>query len=374
MQSAEFLDYFAGLEDPRCDINLQHRIDEILFLTLSAVICGAEGWDDIELFGKSKERLLKEFFPYQYGIPSDDTLRRFFRALDPDKFQSCFIQWMQSLDIETEDKVICLDGKTSRRSYDHDKKALHTVSAFAAETRLVLGQQKTDEKSNEITAIPKLLELLDIQGSIITIDAMGTQREIANQIQDQGADYILALKGNQGTLNDDVRLLFKDNIALEKSESCKDVDGGHGRIETRKCTVIDDIEWLQKHHEWPGLQSIIKIDSSIESKGKTTFETRFYISSLPSDPQKISNAIRAHWAIENSLHWVLDVSFDDDQSRIRSENAPQNMMTIKHIALNLIRKIQTNRQSVKGLRKKAGWNDAALKSILSASKKTMREP
>ena len=366
MESVKFLEYFEELEDPRSKINLHHQLNEILFLTLCAIICGAEGWDDIELFGKSKERLLKEFFPYKYGIPSDDTLRRFFRALNPEAFQSCFIKWMQSLDIDTTAKVICLDGKTSRRSYDHDKKALHTVSAFASETRLVLGEQKTQEKSNEVTAIPELLELLEIEGSIVTIDAIGTQKKIARKILEQGGDYILALKGNQKTLNEDVRLFFEETTLGSQVYSSEDVSGGHDRIESRKCTVSGDVVWLQQSHDWPGLQSIIRVESSTKKKGKTSSQTRYYISSLRANADKIAHAIRSHWAIENSLHWVLDVSFDDDQSRIRKGNAPQNMMTIKHIALNLLRTVQKKRQSIKGLRKQAGWNDSVLKSALYA--------
>ena len=360
------MDYFVELEDPRVERSKLHSCEEILLVSFCGVVCGSEGWNDIELFGQSKESLLKEFFPYKYGIPSDDTLRRFFRALDPEKFQSCFIQWMQSLNINTKGKVICLDGKTSRRSYDHDKKALHTVSAFAAETRLVLGQQKTDEKSNEITAIPELLELLEIERSIVTIDAMGTQKKIAQKIQEQGADYILALKGNQGTLNEDVRLFFEDTTLCSATSSSQDVSGGHARIDSRKCTVSDDVAWLQESHNWPGLQSIIRVESSTKKKGKTSYETRYYISSLSANAEKIAQAIRSHWAIENSLHWVLDVSFDDDQSRIRNGFAPQNMMTIKHIALNMLRTVQQKRQSIKGLRKKAGWNDSVLKSVLYA--------
>lgn len=369
MQRVKFLDYFEELEDPRSTINLHHQLNEILFLTLCATISGAEGWNDIELFGQSKESLLKEFFPYEYGIPSDDTLRRFFRALDPEKFQNCFIEWMHSLDINTEGKIICLDGKTSRRSYDNDKKALHTVSAFAAETRLVLGQQKTEEKSNEITAIPELLDLLDIEGSIITIDAMGTQRNIAQKILEQGADYILALKGNQGTLNEDVRLFFEDSTFCSQAESYEEVNGGHDRIDSRKYTVSDDVAWLQQSHNWPGLQSIIRVESSTKKKGTKSYETRYYISSLSANAEKIAHAIRSHWAIENSLHWVLDVSFDDDQSRIRKGFAPQNMMTIKHLALNMLRTVQKKRQSIKGLRKQAGWNDSVLKSLLYAATK-----
>ena len=364
MQNVKFLEHFEELEDPRSKINLRHQINEILFLTLCAVICGAEGWNDIELFGQAKETLLKEFFPYKNGIPSDDTLRRFFRALDPEKFQICFMEWMQSLDIDPKGKIICLDGKTSRRSYDNDKKALHTVSAFAAETRLVLGQQKTDAKSNELTAIPELLELLEIEGSIITIDAMGTQRKIAQKILEQGADYILALKGNQRTLNEDVRLFFENKTLCSQACSSEDVSGGHDRIESRNCTVSDEVAWLQQSHDWPGLQSIIRVESSTKKKGTTSSETRYYISSLSANAEKIAHAIRSHWAIENSLHWVLDVSFDDDHSRIRKGFAPQNMMTVKHLALNLLRTFQQKRHSIKGLRKQAGWNDSFLKSVL----------
>ncbi len=363
MKHVEFLDYFSDLDDPRSH-NVIYPIDEILFLTLCAVICGAEGWEDIEDFGKSKLVFLRQYLPLDNGIPSDDTFRRFFRSIDHKAFQEMFIGWVNSLDITVNNKVIAIDGKTSRRSHDGDKKALHTVSAFASEARIVLGQQKTDEKSNEITAIPQLIELLDIKGSTVTIDAMGTQKDIAAKIVEKEADYILALKGNQSSLNDDVRLFFEDDKLTEHLERCEETDGEHGRIEVRKCTVTDDIDWLKERHNWVGLNSIIKIESDVDRKGKNTSETRYYISSLEADSKKILNDIRSHWAIENSLHWVLDMSFNDDQSRIRKENAPENMAIIKHIALNMIRKIQKKRQSIKGLRKKAGWDNQVLNHIL----------
>jgi len=402
MAELSFLDYFSKIEDPRIDRNKLYPVDEILLTSLCAVICGAEGWQDVEVFGKSKLLFLRQYLPFDNGIPSDDTFRRFFRAISQNTFQDCFISWVNSLDISINNSVIAIDGKTSRRSHDGAQKALHTVSAFASEARIVLGQQKTDEnevisnearfdlgalkfrqKSNEITAIPQLLELLDIKGSIVTIDAMGTQKDIAQKITDKEADYILALKGNQSSLNDDVRMFFEDDDLVQHLDKYEETDGGHGRIEVRKCTATDDIDWLNERHDWTGLKSIIRIESEVERSGKNTSETRYYISSLPADNKKLQHCIRSHWAIENSLHWVLDMSFNDDQSRIRKENAPenevisnkarfdlevlkfrQNMAIIKHTALNMIRGIQKKRQSIKGLRKQAGWNNDVLDSIL----------
>ena len=364
MRDINFLDYFSGLEDPRSHINKLYTIDELLLLTLFAVICGADGWEDIEYYGECKLEFLREFLPYQNGIPSDDTLRRFFRAMDTNVFRSAFIQWASDLNIALEDKVIAIDGKTSRHSFDHDKKALHTVSAFISEARMVLGQVKTDEKSNEITAIPELLDLLDIKGGIVTIDAMGCQKEIAEKILAKEANYILALKGNQGTLHEDITLFFEDKNLQKNTVYHEDTDAGHGRIETRKCSVTENINWLTENHHWHGLKSIIRIESSVEQKGKITEETRYYISSLPADAAKINAAIRSHWAIENSLHWVLDMSFGDDQSRIRKGNAPENITIIKHLALNLLSKAKEKRQSMKRLRKTAGWDDNILKNIV----------
>lgn len=364
MKDLGFLDYFDNLKDPRHDSYKTYPVDELLFLTLCAVICGAEGWSDVEDFGHAKQDFLREYLPFSHGIPSDDTFRRFFRAIDSDCFSESFINWVRSLEIPLHNSVIAIDGKTSRRSHDGDKKALHMVSAFASEARIVLGQQKCFEKSNEITAIPELLNLLEIKGSIISIDAMGCQKKIASQIVTKEGDYILGLKGNQSSLHDDIKLFFKDKSLVHALVKHEETDGGHGRIETRKCTVTDEIDWLKQHHKWDGFRSIIMIESTTLKNGKTSEETRYYISSLPPDAKKISTSIRSHWAVENSLHWVLDMSFNDDLSRIRRENAPQNMAVIKHLALNMIRQVQQKRQSIKALRKKAGWDNNLLAKII----------
>lgn len=365
MEKLDFLDYFKGLEDPRIERNKLYDIEEILLLTLCGVICGCEGWEDIEDFGESKLLFLRNYLPYKHGIPSDDTLRRFFRAIDPDAFQKCFSEWVASLHILTDNSLIAIDGKTSRRSFDADKNPLHLVSAFAAEARIVLGQEKVSEKSNEITAIPKLLDLLDIKRATVSIDAMGTQKKIAEKIKDRQGEYLLALKGNQGSLHDDIKLFFSDKELTAQISSYAETDGGHGRIEVRKCTVTDKIDWLNDRHDWCGLKSVVKIESQVEAKDKIAEETRYYITSLAAEPQKILNSVRSHWAIENSLHWVLDVSFNDDQSRIRKGNAPQNIAIIRHLSLNMLRSVQKKRQPIKGLRKKAGWDNDTLKEILA---------
>jgi predicted transposase YbfD/YdcC len=319
-------------------------------------------------FGKIKIKYLREYLPYKNGIPSDDTFRRFFRAINPEKFQELFRQWVRILSPNLNDNVIAIDGKSSRRSYDDDKKMLHTISAYATESRLVLGQEKVSDKSNEITAIPKLLEWLDIKGRIITIDAMGCQYKIANQILKQQGDYIFCLKGNQGTLHEDIKLYFSDQALVNKSANhCDDYDKGHGRIEHRKCSIVSDVDWLKERHtEWGSIKSIIRIESTREIKEKISMETRYYISSLVQTADKTLSSIRSHWAIENSLHWVLDMSFGDDQSRIRKENAPQVMAVMRHIALNLLQfaKAQMKRQSIKRLRKMAGWDNQILAYIL----------
>lgn len=364
MTKLAFLDYFGELEDPRIDRTKLYPVEEILLTTLCAVICGAEGWNDVELFGLSKAEFLKEYLPYENGIPSDDTFRRFFRSVDPKVFQDCFIKWVNSLGIEVRDKVIAIDGKTLRRSHDGDKKALHMVSAFATEARLVLAQQKTSEKSNEITAIPELLKLLDIKGATVSIDAMGCQKSKAREIVSKEGDYILGLKGNHNSLHEDIMQFFDDKELLKDADYYEETDGGHGRIELRKCTVTDKVDWLKERHNWEGLRSIVKVESKTESSDNREPDTRYYISSLPADAKRILISVRSHWAIENSLQWVLDMSFNEDHSRIRKMNALENMAIIKHLALNMIRKIQQKRQSIKGLRKVAGWDNRTLQAIL----------
>ena len=365
-----FLEHFEDLEDPRSERNQLHSMPEILLLTLCAAICGAEGWQDVEDFGEAKIDFLKKFFPYKHGIPSDDTCRRFFRALDPEKFQELFRAWVQSFQLNLQDEIIAIDGKSSRHSFDHDKAMLHMVSAYATKTGLVLAQEKVSNKSNEITAIPKVLEWLDLKGNTVTIDAMGCQYKIADQIIEQEGNYIFGLKGNQGVLNEAVRTYFEAKNVREflDIKSCEDVNKGHGRLETRKCEVSHNVAWLQEQHpKWKTVKSLIRIESIRDIKGKLSHETRYYISSLKETPEKMLESIRSHWGIENELHWVLDMSFGEDACRIRKDNAPQIMSTIRHIAFNLLKlqKSKMKRQSVKRLRKMAGWDDQLLKSIIS---------
>ncbi|HWY34993.1 MAG TPA: ISAs1 family transposase [Nitrosopumilaceae archaeon] len=363
-----FLDVFGKIEDPRSKRNRLYAISEILFTALCAAICGAEGWQDVEDYGKMKIDFLRKFLPYKNGIPSDDTFRRFFRALNPQHFQELFRTWVKTIQSEQSERVIAIDGKSARHSFDDEKKMLHMINAYATEARLVLAQEKVDEKSNEITAIPQLLEWLDVKGNIITIDAMGCQYEIANKIIAKEGNYIFALKGNQSNLRDDVKTHFDDLETLGKLPAHKDYDKGHGRIEIRTCWVSNDVDWLHKlNPHWSTIKSIIRIDSIREIKEKKSSETRYYISSLTASCEKILASIRSHWAIENNLHWILDMSFNEDQSRIRKENAPQIMAIVRHIALNLLQltKGQMKRQSIKRLRKMAGWDDDILTFILT---------
>ena len=366
-----FLDHFGAIEDPRLQRNQLYTVDEILLVTFLAVICGAEGWQDVENYGKSKINYLRFYLDFTNGIPSDDTLRRFFRAVDPEPFKEIFCAWVRCVADTVNAKVIAIDGKSNRRSFDGEGNMLHMVSAFATEARVVLAQEKVSEKSNEITAIPKLLDWLDIKGHIITIDAMGCQHAIANKIVTKEGDYIFSLKGNQGTLSDDVALFLNTQSYQNASPSCTNYDKGHGRLETRKCFVSTDVAWLhERHPNWQTINSIIRIDSTrdvtVRGKKKITQETRYHISSLQNPtPETVLQAVRDHWGIENTLHWVLDMSFNEDYSRIRKENAPQVMAIIRHIAFNLLQQGKPKRQSIKGLRKICSWDDSVLTEIIS---------
>jgi predicted transposase YbfD/YdcC len=308
--------------------------------------------------------------PFRDGTPPHDRLSEIFAVLDAEAFQRCFVSWVAAL-TGVPAEVIAIDGKTSRRSYKKKgaSDAIHIVSAFAAEQRLVLGQTKVDEKSNEIVAIPKLLNMLKIEGAIVTIDAMGCQREIAKQIIDKNADYVLALKGNQGTLREDVELFATEQKAknFEDTEisSHETVDGDHGRIETRKYTVLHDVDWLQERHDWPGLKSVVIVESIRETGAKIEKETRFYISSLALTAALLGPIIRSHWAIENSLHWVMDMVFRDDDCRVRAGNAATNFVTVKHIAHNLTRRGQ-GKMSIRARRKAAAWDDEYLVNLATA--------
>jgi len=375
-ESIVFLDHFKELPDPRQRGKITYPLGEVLLLCLLAVLGGAETFVDIARFGEKKIDLLRRFRPFRDGTPSHDHLGDIFATLDAEAFQHCFVSWVAAL-TGVPAEVIAIDGKTLRRSYQKKgaKAPIHMVSAFAARQRLVLGQVKVADKSNEIVAIPALLDMMTIAGAIVTIDAMGCQRGIAQKIVDSKADYVLALKGNQGTLREDVELFaaeqkangFKDT----KISQSQTVDGDHGRIETRIYTVFHDVAWLQERHDWPELKGIVMVESKREIPGATPEadkmqqETRFYITSLVWLAHQLGPVVRGHWSIENSLHWVMDMLFRDDECRIRTHHAPANFTTLKHMAHNLIRKAP-GKDSLRLKRKVAAWDDDFLASLIAA--------
>jgi predicted transposase YbfD/YdcC len=364
-----FLDHFRSLPDPRQRGKVIYPLDEVLLLCLLAVLAGAESFVEIARFGTQKLALLRRFRAFADGTPSHDQLGDIFATLDAEKFQHCFVAWVASL-TGAPAGVIAIDGKTVRRSYQEKgrKAAIHMVSAFATRQRLVLGQVKVAEKSNEIVAIPKLLDMLAIDGAIVTIDAMGCQRAIARKIIDKRADYVLALKDNQATLREDVEVFVEEQKAngFQHATISRDqtIDGDHGRIETRTTTVIHDADWLRERHDWPGLKSIVMVESIREAGDKTEPETRFYITSLAMTAAQVGPVIRSHWTVE-SMHWVMDMVFRDDECRVRTEHAPANFTTIKHMAHNLIRKAP-GKDSLRVRRKVAAWNDDFLASLINA--------
>ena len=355
---------FSNLKDPRISRKKLYPLVEVLFVVLCGAICGAESWRDYVLFGKEKLDFLREHFPFENGIPSKNTFARVFGSLDPECFKACFMDWVKGLQTAL-NGIIAIDGKTLRGSFDtaSSSAAIHMVSAFATEARLVLAQQKVADKSNEITAIPKLLDLLCLKGQIVTIDAMGCQTAIAEKIIDKGGDYVFALKGNQGTLSQDVELFLTTEVAKKASSALSDryehVDCDHGRIETRKCFISGEVDWLIQKEKWKGLKSIAMIEERREVGEKVSLERRFFISSLPADAKKLATAVRAHWGVENCLHWTLDLVFNEDASRIRKDYAPENMALVRHIVLNMLNKAKVAFKDVgiKALRKKAGWGN-----------------
>ena len=347
-----------------------YPLEEILLLCLLAALAGAESFVDIARFGEMKLYLLRRFLPYCDGTPAHDHLGDIFATLDAQAFQRCFVAWVAAL-TKTSADVIAIDGETLRRSYQKkgSKEPIHMVSAFAARQRLVMGQVAVAEKSNEITAIPALLDMMAIEGAVVTIDAMGCQRNIAGKIIAKKDDYIIALKGDQGTLHEDVKVF----VAERKANDFKDttisrhetVDADHGRVETRTYAAIHNVEWLQERQAWPGLQGVVMVESRREAEGGIAKEARFYIASLVSLANAIGPMIRDHWAIENGLHWVMDMVFRDDECRVRTENAPANFTTIKHMAQNLIKKAP-GKDSQRLKRKTAGWDDDFLASLVAA--------
>jgi predicted transposase YbfD/YdcC len=361
----ELRSIFSPIDDPRSHINKLHKLEDILLIGIISVICAADTWKNMETYAKAKEEFLRSFLDLPNGIPSDDTFNRVFSAIDSEQFETCFMDWVSHLVNLTEGEIIPIDGKTIRGAKSHGEKSpFHMVSAWASNNNLVLGQVKVSEKSNEITAIPKLLELITVKGCTVTIDAMGCQQDIARKIIKEEANYILAVKENQQQLHQDVEdeFRFDKDIQVDVSEELD-----HGRIETRKCSVISDFKFIENIEEWSGLKSIIKIESVREFKNSdkpTETATRYYISSLLSQAKDFQRDIRLHWGIENRLHWVLDVAFSEDASRKRAGNASQNFSILSKIALNLLKNETSDKQGIKGKRLKAAYDQNYLLKVL----------
>lgn len=357
------INYFKNLVEPRIERCKLHLFDEIIFLTIAAVISGADNFVEIEWFGNKKKDWLLTFLKFENGIPSHDTIGKLFARIDAKEFEKCFIEWVQSVVELTKGQVIAIDGKTLRgsSSLTNGKKAIHMVSAFASANQVVLGQLACEEKSNEITAIPALLELIVVKGCIVTIDAMGCQTSIAEKIIEREADYILAVKDNQKKLHNEIREMF----FLHKSESFETLEKSHGRIETRNCSLLKNLKKMNGTARWSELKSIVKIETKQEINGMVSEETRYYISSLDITAEKMNACVRAHWCVETKLHWILDVSFKEDANRTRTDNAAENLSIVRRIALNLLKAESTMKVGIAAKRKAAGWNTDYLQSILN---------
>ena len=358
------LKYFSELTDPRVERNREHLLEEILLIAIAAVLSGAESWNDIADYGKDKQEWLQTFLALPSGIPSHDTFNRVFAALDPEEMEKGFAVWVASIAKLTAGEVVAIDGKTLCGTRETGKKKLvHMVSAWANSNNLVLAQRKVDEKSNEITAIPKLLNALELAGTVVTIDAMGCQREIASRIIEKKADYVLAVKENQPGLLADIKDSFQ---MLAADAVAEEVDCEHGRVERRNCSVVADLSLLERPFEWASLQALVRIESERYHKvsGKTEREIRYYITSLKPDARRLNGAIRQHWGIENKLHWVLDVGFGEDLDRKRAGHAAQNFSLLNRIALNLLEQETTFKRGIKGKRLKAAWNHPYLLKLL----------
>jgi predicted transposase YbfD/YdcC len=370
--AATITEHFAALKDPRIQLKIRHKLIDIIIITICAVICGADDWTEVVDYAKAKKDWLNKFLALPHGIPSHDTFGRVFSLLRPEEFEKCFVSWIHTVFKLTDAQTVAIDGKTLRRSYDRssNKAAIHMVGAWAAKNGIALGQLKTEDKSNEITAIPELLKLLDLKGCIVTIDAMGCQKDIASKIADQGADYVLALKGNQGTLHKDVELFFEDaqqcNFKDIAHDSFETTDGGHGRVEVRRYVTVSDLGWLEDQSKWKNLNLIGMVQSERHIGEKISRETRYFISSLPNDAKRFAEAVRDHWRIENQLHWVLDIAFREDDSRVRDRNTATNLAILRRFALSLCKQEKTAKVGIKVKRKRAGWNNDYLLTLLNA--------
>ena len=367
-------EHFGDLKDPRIDRCKRHQLLDILVIAICAIICGADDWVEVEAFGNAKLAWFKTFLALPHGIPSHDTFGRLFARLDPAQFQACFLRWIQALAELLPAEVVAIDGKELRGSIDRPagKAAICLVSAWAADQHLVLGQVKVDEKSNEITAIPDLLDVLSLEGTVVTIDAAGCQTAIARKVIEKGGDYVLALKDNQPNLAADVALLFQDahrgGPDSPQTDQAERIEKGHGRIETRVCTTIADpalLAPLRRSEEWVKLESLIEIRAQRQVDGETTTKVRYYLSSLDGNAKTALGVTRTHWSIENSMNWVLDVAFREDDSRVRRDFGPENLGILRRIALNLLKQETTMKVGVKAKRKTAGWDKAYLRRVLA---------
>lgn len=375
MEGITLQEHFAGLEDPRIDRTKRHQLLAIITIALCAVICGADTWVDVEEFGHAKRAWLETFLELPNGIPSHDTFGRVFARLDPEQFQACFLSWVQAINTVLPAQQIAIDGKTARRSHDRGmgKAAIQMVSAWATETHLVLAQRHVKEHSNEQTALPVLLEQLDLAGCIVSIDAIGCLPKIAKQIKEQDGEYILGLKANQGTMYQDVVDLFDDALATGFADLQHDtyqrVEKGHGRLERRQYWTISDpacMAYLNAKQAWTGLRSIGMVEAQRTVGEQVSTERRYYLTSLPGEARAFGAAVRSHWGVENGLHWVLDIAFQEDASRMRKDHSQQNFVVLRHMALNLLKQEPTAKCGIKARRLKAGWSDDYLRQVLVA--------
>lgn len=367
--------HLARLPDKRRGAGKRHKLVEIVTIAICGIICGADDWNGIEEYGHAKESWLRGFLELAHGIPSHDTFGRVFRWLDPQAFEACFLAWVREVMTVTEGQVIAVDGKTLRRSHDqaNGQAAIHLVSAWAEQNRIVLGQVKVDEKSNEITAIPELLQVVDVHGCVVTIDAMGCQHEIANLVVEKGGEYLLALKQNQGQLFEDAQELFAGAREVKfwdvEHTFAKTTHKNHGRIEVRQCWSVTDpdfLHYLRGYERWNNLRALVKLSSQRQTATGTTQEDRYFLSSCKTPAKHMLRAVRGHWSIENGLHWVLDIAFREDESRVRKDHGPENLAILRRIALNLLKQDTTVKRGIKTKRLVAAWNNDYLLQLFKS--------